>query len=734
MNERAINEQYKYIIELIGQKRLKEALVQLESFLWQCSDWELRNRLEQLQTSYSFMLQYMKQGIADPERKKLHLKLLSDTLEIADQARLLQLDDVSTHYYHDVRKRRTQDLAPYTINILMHVLESFNDDLAVSGLLSDNNMDEVLKRHEDTQKFLFLQTWSNSDWTAEDEAEAQAMLKSELLPVNDLCLFTSAVMLSLMECFDLRKLMWLLDAYQQDNVYVSQRALVGIVFILHIYTNRLELYPEIGNRLDSLNEATSFGEDIARIYRQLLLCQETEKIDKKMREEIIPEMLKNVSSMRNMKFGFEESDEEKDDRNPDWENLLEHSPLGDKLREMNELQMEGADVYMSTFAPLKNFPFFKEPNNWFYPFDKQQSSVIKVLRKEGNQKSTMMDILLQSGFFCNSDKYSLFLTMLQFPQSQRDMIFSQLTEQQADEFAEQSKAETLKKFSERPITIGNQYLHDLYRFFKLNTRKSEFRDIFKEKIELHKIPVLKDILYQEGTLATIADYHFKKEHWAETSELYKEIEQMNGPLSTQAEFYQKLGYAFQKQKKLSEALDAYLKADTIKPDNVWTNRHLAICYRLSRNFSKALEYYRKTEKAAPENHSIVFYIGSCLAELQQYEEALNYFFKLDFMESDCIKAWRGIGWCSFVIGKQEQAMTYYNKVIEKKPLPVDYLNAGHVTWVSGDIEKAADFYNRSREMSEDKEIFLEMFNKDKKYLIKKGIAEDDIPLMLDLLY
>jgi hypothetical protein len=119
MNERTINEQYKYIVELIEQKRLKEALTQLESFLWQCPDWELRNRLEQLQTSYNFMLQYMKQGIADPERKKLYIKLLSDTWEIADQARLLQLDDISTRYYHDVRKKRTQDLAAYNTNVLM---------------------------------------------------------------------------------------------------------------------------------------------------------------------------------------------------------------------------------------------------------------------------------------------------------------------------------------------------------------------------------------------------------------------------------------------------------------------------------------------------------------------------------------------------------------------------------------------------------------------------------------
>ena len=37
-------------------------------------------------------------------------------------------------------------------------------------------------------------------------------------------------------------------------------------------------------------------------------------------------------------------------------------------------------------------------------------------------------------------------------------------------------------------------------------------------------------------------------------------------------------------------------------------------------------------------------------------------------------------------------------------------------------------------MSGDKELFLEMFNKDMNYLLKMGITEDEIPLMLDLLY
>ena len=46
MNEKTINEQYAYIRTLLEEKRLKEALMQLESLLWQCPDWDLRTRLE----------------------------------------------------------------------------------------------------------------------------------------------------------------------------------------------------------------------------------------------------------------------------------------------------------------------------------------------------------------------------------------------------------------------------------------------------------------------------------------------------------------------------------------------------------------------------------------------------------------------------------------------------------------------------------------------------------------
>ena len=730
MNEQAIQEQYQHIVSLLEQKRLKEAQIQLEAFLWNCNDWTLRNRLEQAKVSYQYMLQYMRQGVNDPERQKLYRQLLAETRELGEQARISLLDEVSTHYYHALHKNKRNMEAGYGMSSWLKVLESFPDDMAVCQLMPDNkqSLDSALQRHEETAQYLFLTTWGNSGWTAEEEREARMYLESELLPINDLCLFTGAVLLSLMECFDPRKFSWLLDAATHADTQVSQRALVIIAIVLHIHPNRLWLYPELEARLSLLNEDGSFGKQLNRVYIQLLRSQETEKIDKKMREEIIPEMMKNVSIMRNMKYGFEENMDE-DDRNPDWEKAFEESGLGDKIREMNELQLEGAEVYMSTFAQLKSYPFFQNPHNWFYPFDMQHSGIIREFGLKPTGDNAILSLILQSGFFCNSDKYSLCFTMAHIPQAQRNMMLSQMTSQDLNELMDESKSSGLRQYAQRPDVISNQYIHDLYRFFKLSQRRHEFRDIFKEEIALHRIPALKDILRKPELLVTIADFHFRKEHPAEALGIYQEVIDMN---YADADIFQKTGYCLQKEKRYKEAISAYRKADVLKPDHIWTIRHLATCYRQLRDFASALEYYRKVEAMQPENRNVTFFIGSCLAEQERYEEALQCFFKLDLMENDCIKAWRAIGWCSFVSGKSEQAMRYYEKVLALKPIATDYLNAGHVALRLGNMEKAAELYGKAASESGNRETFLEMFDKDKETLIKLGIDENDIPLIRDL--
>ena len=46
-----------------------------------------------------------------------------------------------------------------------------------------------------------------------------------------------------------------------------------------------------------------------------------------------------------------------------------------------------------------------------------------------------------------------------------------------------------------------------------------------------------------------------------------------------------------------------------RTDNIWNNRHLAICYRLNRNYQVAITYYKKVEEASPEDTNVTFHIG-----------------------------------------------------------------------------------------------------------------------------
>lgn len=730
MKEQDMEQAYQYVIELLEQRRLKEAQLQIGSLLWEHGNWELENRLEQASTSYKYMLQYMRLGVEDPERRKLYNQLLADTRVIADQVRLSLLDESSTRYYHSVRNSRKRLSGKPDIAAWQKVLEAFPDDFAVCQLMPNHpGLDGVLQRHEQANQELFLATWSNSEWSKEEERQAQGLLASEMLPANDLCLFTSAVTLSLLECFDVRKLTWLLEAVAHPSTPVRQRAFVGVALTLLVHPDRPLLYPQLTARLSLLNETESFGEQLNRIYIELLRSQETEKIEKQMREEIIPEMMKSVDLMRNKKADLDENADE-NDFNPDWTKAFEESGFEDNMRKMNDLQTEGADLYMGTFAQLKNFPFFNELPNWFYPFDMSHSQVIKAIGLHPAGNNNILTFLLRSGFFCNSDKYSFCFTMTQLPAAQRTVIFNQMSSQEYLDYMDEEKAASMQQYAERPQVVSSQYIHDLYRFFKLNRRKHEFRDLFKEKIVLHRIPALGEILRKPELLSAVADFHFHKGRQAEALEIYQELIAAG---QADAGIFQKVGYCLQKEKRYKEAIDAYRKADILKPDHLWTIRHLATCHRLSREFASALEYYQKALAMQPEDHNVLFYAGSCLAELERYEEALQHFFKLDFMEPDCTKAWRAIGWCSFACGKHRQAMKYYEKALASQPLAADYLNAGHAAWMMGETEKAIGFYGQAMLEYASIDTFREMFGKDREMLVKLGMNEGEIPLMLDMI-
>ena len=88
------------------------------------------------------------------------------------------------------------------------------------------------------------------------------------------------------------------------------------------------------------------------------------------------------------------------------------------------------------------------------------SSIIHQVGLNQSGESSVLSIILQSGFFCNSDKYSFCFTIAQLPQGQRDMMLSQMTPQDQSDFMEEKNNASLKQFAERPDVTSNQYIHD----------------------------------------------------------------------------------------------------------------------------------------------------------------------------------------------------------------------------------------------------------------------------------
>lgn len=696
------------ISNLLIESRLKEALHLLEEQINEISDWSVSSGFEEVNIAYSYMLQYFGQGVKDNQRESLYRSLIGKTILLSDDAlRVALINNSQSIFYRQLRKEAYGDIEKYRM------------------ILESNTEKPNIVLHEQAITNLFSYIWTSGLWQSKDVEEVSFFLESPLVNEQDAALITSAITMSLLQRFDPKKFMILGIASRNISNDVSVRALTGILISGMKYDAIIPYFSEISGQFKILSEVPEIVERIRTIQIALLMCRETQKIDKKMREEIIPTMLHNPK-LGNMMI----EDMERDDQNPDWEQW-NNNDFKDKIIEMTELQMEGADVYMSTFSSLKGYPFFREVSNWLRPFSYDQPDVAKSIRSIKIADSPIVKAIFNSDVFCNSDKYSFCLTFSQIPEEQRNMILNQL-EAQNDSNSEDIITPSLS-VSKRIETLSKQYVQDLYRFFKLFTNSAEFYDPFSKDLNMLNCISLSPLLNNNFTKRTIAEFLLKKEYFAEAAEIFNSIEKEEKNKDVDYQFYQKMGYAFQRSHKYSKALDCYCRADIMQPDNLWTMRHSAQCYRILGNPQKALDTLNHAELFDSENLSLQIQIGECLVDLKQYKEALSRFFKVEFLKPNMVKAWRAIAWCAFLSNKIEQATKYYDRLVsQSKPLAQDFLNAGHVAWTQGNINKAASMYKKCINI-EGKDKFKIEFDADFSILQEKGIEKSDYPLMLDLL-
>ncbi len=738
MEKRTIERNYVGLFSLVKAKKLKDALNLLGELVLASGKGDFISRFEELDTTYETLLKYAVDGAPDPERDKIYRNLQVSILELSDVARQYALmKDSNQHLYN--LKRQIENRAGVVKEEAINSVDSlaFDDELASvlteSYVSAKDNKSEYL-RHQETLSKIFNLILLTDKFKDADIKLVKSLWVSRNFPWYEQAIIISALTISSIRSFDVKKIELLMEFSMDSNEQIRQRALVGLFFSLYIYNSRLEFYPELLEEIEDLKAIPDIETNIEFIAIQLLKTKETEKISKKLNEEIFPEVAKFQPILKD-KLDLDNilSDDFMEDKNPDWERVFEDAPdLLDKLQEISKLQLEGSDVFMAAFSRLKNFTFFDEMINWFRPFHIDNYIIRDALSREDKSfdADLFLDSLSQSFFLCNSDKYSFCLNIEQMPQMQKNMMIEMFRAEMEGLRELQNEDDMLNK-STHTKSIYSQYIHDLYRFYKLHPMRNEFTDIFKLRFDFYKSKFFKILVDDEKIIRNIAEFFFEREYYEQAFEIYKDLNEKG---DNSLEVFQKMGYCSQKMRNYEDALNYYKMAELYDTNRAWNIKKIALCFRNVENYEESLKYYLEAEQLEPENLYVQTFIGHSYLDLKDYENALKYYFKVEFLAPDNKKVLRPIAWCSLALGKLETAKNYYLRLIESEANKYDLMNLGHVEWCLGNRQAALKNYKLSINSNDNNmKLFMAGFEEDKELIIKNGVDPDDIPLVLDYL-
>ncbi len=721
---------------LVAHRRVKDALDLLNELVGESGFSDFFIQQEHLAHTYEQMLNYMLEGVQDPERDRVYHKLLTSILELADRVKE-QLMEKNSGWHTYILKRELDRQQELTGKKVIETL----DDLSFKS-----ELDQILDEAQDTpgadeerrQKLsmeIFRHLWLSNSYREAEKSLAGAILSSNEFLWYEKSLYIGAILLSGLRFWDEEKVQRLIDFAGEEEQEVSARALVALAILLYRYNNRVEFYPNIIHRLKLLKEDLKLEQSLEKIALQMIRTRDTLEIGRKLQEDLIPEMAKLRPKLED-KLKMDDIREEllEEGRNPDWESVFSESDeLYKKVDEFMKLQMEGADVYMTTFAHLKQFPFFNELTNWLVPFygENPQLSEIYASGTDDFDPEIFIDGLKKTPFLCNSDKYSFIFNLKFLPDEQKKMLSNAfLMEMEGLQEMIADDRVTSGDFVARTVFI--QYIQDLYRFFKISPFKNEFEDVFGGKLDLYNSWFFREVIEDEAIIRNIAEYLFERNHFEEALDIFRKmLEEQPG----NRELLEKAGYCHQKMGHFDEAVKTYHRIGLYGDLSLWTLKNLGICYRSMDNYSSALEVYEKASALQPEDQTIESLIGYCHLKLGEYETALKHYFKIEYMNPGNPHILRPIAWCYFAQGELEKSDRYFSRVFEGKPGYYDFINYGHVKWALGRKKEAIELYIQSlKDVDFEMEDFLKIMAEDRPLLIRNDIHEKDIPLMLDYLH
>ena len=516
-----LNKKYHEVCTSVVEKRLKNALDILKVLVDETHLGDFSDRLYQMENTYENLLKYTLEGVDDPGRKKVYDHLQLSILKLADQAKEEILSDSSGWHTYSLKKELIKEQT-LTGKIIVEKLEDLSfkhqldDVLKEAEVLKSPRQSFESQKHTEIISRVFTHVWLSNHFREAEKSLISAIQDSDKFYWYERSLVVSSITLSMLRYFDVQKFLSLFGFFKLGEKEVWQRALIGLIIGFYKYNSRIAHYPQLRKIIKDLGDTESIEKDLEQILIQLIRSGETERISRKIRDEIVPEMTKLVPKLKD-KLELDKliPDNFLEDKNPDWSKIFEESEgLYAKVEEFSKMQLEGADVFMSAFSQLKQFSFFSEMSNWFLPFHPDNPVIDEAFEftdPEFNKK-LFLDGMDRTGYMCNSDKYSFCLNVKLMPEAQRAMLLK-LFQAELNSMDELKKEEEILDATKNSRTIYSQYIHDLYRFHKLFRFKNEFYDVFESGMDFYNSTFFNDLVNDDSVLRNIAEYNFQHENF-----------------------------------------------------------------------------------------------------------------------------------------------------------------------------------------------------------------------------
>lgn len=697
---------------LIEQSRISDALKALKAdadLVTSHNAWNIQNKLQQLQQSYNYMLQYFEQGVTDEQRPTVYKSIQRQAILLNEQICYEQRLSIST-----IEKDNTavnQDLIQLATKL---------------ELIQGDNQE-----HQNCTNVLFNKIWRISGlWTTQEFNTISQLLSGDTICKNDKLIILSAITLAVLEQFDNLKYNIIISMLASDIWEIQARAAVGTVLIAFRKKHILSYFPEISSQLSLLSDNADICSILCSTWFNLIRTIEVKDIEDTMIQDILPSIVKQS----------QQTLDESDDLNPDWEKLSSDSNLQNSIEQLNKLQEEGADVYISTFRPLMNIPFFYKTINCLRPFDINLPEVATAINKISSGKKTLVQLLEKSFMMCDADKYALCFTLASINSEQISLFTSQLEEQ--NEIVNSSFKSKLDSMSSVALTesASRLYIQNLYRLFTIHWKNHSDQtdnNIFDGNDWFETDTILSPILTNNNLSNKILDFYIRKGYYDFAYLQCQSIISQFDKSSLNYKFYQKFGFVTEHRKsndtnKWKDAADLYNRADLLKPGQIWTWKHLANAYQHLDMWSKAAEYWECILNEQQDDIDILCKTAHAYFMIGENDKALSLFYKAYYINPDSSDIVIQIAIILTIQHKSDTANKYIEKINATKLSSTNLIKYGHLHWLNGHNAQAIKIYRQAKQIIEkNKYDWNKTFNDNISILLQQGIDSITINLLSD---